>query len=223
MKILKFSTALLFALVIITACTNSVSHYLTNANCDPPCFMGITPGSTDSLETNKALLSSPLVSKDSILGSGMLKSQWYPISYSYNWKFLNGERGVVWLTSESKVAYIEIIEPKINLRQFINVYGEPSSLLIVPYWGSKTHVYLVYPEIGVILDIRKTLSNKDDLSIQAFDSIKTINYIDKTLLNSVIHFFVFGDVYEETPESKLTLIKQIWVGFGKYTSINYWN
>ncbi len=222
MKTFRILSVLLLTLTI-TSCGNLYSRYSINLDCAPPCFMGITPGLTSALETSELLLSSSLVDKNSIFGTGMLKSHWYPISYSYNWEFINGERGIVWLASESKVVYIELVNPKINLSQFFELYGEPSELFVVPYWGNKTHVYLVYSELGVILDVRETLSRKNVLSLGTMDRIKTINYIDKTLLDSVIHFFIFGDVYEETPESDLALIKQNWKGFGQYTSINYWN
>jgi hypothetical protein len=222
---MKFSRIFSFFLLalITTACNNQYSSNIANSGCNPPCFFGITPGLTNAIEVNELLSSSSFVLKDSILGSGMLKSTWYPISYSFSWEFSNGERGTVWLTSDSKVVYTEFKDPKLTLSQFIKLYGDPSSLLIVPFWGNKTYVYLVYPDIGVILEVRKILSAKDDLVIRSVDRIKTINYIDNSLLNSVIYFFVFGDEYELTPESKLVHILQAWSGFGKYKSIDYWN
>ena len=184
--------------------------------------MGIIPGETSALKTKELLSSSIYVKTESIYGSGMIPSQWYPVSYSFHWEFTNGSRGAVWTTGESKVVYIDIIKPKLNLAQFIKIYGKPSELLIIPYWGLKTDVYLVYSELGILLDIQKTISESNHVTVWSSNQIDSITYIDKELLIKFMQNFISRNVPEEVIDEKLREISQPWNGYGKYETIIFW-
>lgn len=184
--------------------------------------MGIIPGETSALKTKELLSSSIYVKTESIYGSGMIPSQWYPVSYSFNWKFTHGGRGGVWTTGESKVVFIEIDDPKLNLSQFIKIYGKPSVLLIIPYWGLKTHVYLVFSELGMIVDVNETISKSNHVTVRSSNQIDSITYVDKVLLIKFIQNFISRSVPEEDIDEKLREISQPWSGYGKYETINFW-
>lgn len=184
--------------------------------------MGITPGETSALKTQELLSSSLHVKTESIYGSGMIPRHWYPVSYSFDWKFTNGGRGTVWTTGESKVVYIDVANPKLSLSQFIKIYGEPSELFIVTYRGYKTHVYLVFSELGIIVDVNKTISESNYVTVRSKNQIDSITYIDKEVLNKFMYYSIFGNILGEEIDEKLREILQPWTGYGEYEIINFW-
>lgn len=221
-KICK-SAFVLFIFILLTGCEVKNFDYFAQPTCEPPCFMGITPARTNTLEAIDLLKSSPYIEVPSIDGSGMITRNWYPVSYSLEWDFVDRSKGVVWLSSESKVVNIDFIDPHISLSEFAKIYGNPSGVIISPYWGVKTHVYLLYPEIGVVLEIDKLLKKQQTVNIFRRDPISTITYVDKDLFYRFVHFYVFGDALSEKPLDELASIIQPWKGYGHYSLIDYWS
>jgi hypothetical protein len=221
-KIILSSLLFITLLFTIVSCSTKKSGFIYKPSCNPPCMLGIKPGFTSGLEAQNILYSSSYVDEQSIKGMSIVKKIWYPISYYYYWDFVDGSHGKAAVTGESKVELIELENININLNEYIRIYGEPSDLLIIPYWGYKTHVYVIYSDSGVVLDIYKTLSKNNVINLRSFDQIKSISYINKDLLYSTLHYFILGDIYEESPYEKIRKIIQPWKGYEKYKLIQFW-
>lgn len=141
-------------------------RWLKGIPCRPPCFEGVTPGSTTSAEAIKLLEQNPLVAHTKIYSPTMGSN-----IGSIAWDWIDGTRldtGQIGAggqlsydtkTSAQTISYIRATLPAYTLAEVIKAYGEPShivaALSINPEKSSfYYHVSITYLSQGLVLSTR---------------------------------------------------------------------
>jgi len=148
----------------LTSCKpkNDLEYILSNASCDSPCWLGMTPGATMVEEAHQQLVTYPgVVNQEKIFDVPAREA--YPqrirfeVLFSESLSYLHFENGQLSLIE------INVDKKKMKLESGIGLYGTPEKVIYQSYNCAArfvgqtrcTRIYLDYPQKGLILSYQQ--------------------------------------------------------------------
>jgi hypothetical protein len=123
-------------------------RWLNGVPCRPPCWEGITPGTTTYTEAFRLLLDNKFVDPDQVDGS--------PAADRIEWTWVDQKYGGWLSTSGVTVSWLLVELPhEVLLRDVVAAYGEPSHIAASWHFGVDSSAYslaFVWESAGFALD-----------------------------------------------------------------------
>ena len=188
MEILKLTLLSLF--LFITSCKpkepkgKTLEEILSNASCNPPCWMEMTPGVTTIEETRQQLAAhSNVIDQDSIFDYAPTEAYLAKIGWQVKDSEIEGT--LYYKTELLDHIYIRASEGKMNLKDGIALYGVPDKVIFeqsqckISFGDSLCmRVTLHYPEKGLQLSYVQQEGDSDKLIIDPNQEIDLVLFFD---------------------------------------------
>jgi hypothetical protein len=210
---------LLIIIPILSSCNKLSSSVVVDETCSPPCWEGITPGTTSRDEVHLLLEDISWVNGDSI-------QDVFTVSPNDSVKWMGTSKasdysGKIFLKGD--LVTVITISPKERVLKFVDIIhklGDPENILAVTTRGERaiTAVFILYPSKGYgFLDYYYSSNTDIDNPIQ----VKPEEYVKQVWYCKPEHFYKYmasGEI-AYLPINLVDTGMQKWVGFGKYKSI----
>jgi hypothetical protein len=161
------------------------SALVLDDSCEPPCWLGITPGVTSPWGVSEALLGARFVDQPSI-------DQWgdAPAVDRITWRFRRpaGDlAGFAYFEGE-RVSYLRILTlGAMDLGEALVKYGSPDA-----YWVEQrdltteawTQLNMIYPHIACVLEVRFDYTGKSvpaSITLSEDSAIRAVAYFDPSV------------------------------------------
>jgi hypothetical protein len=202
----------LFTMTLLASCSRTPSSVLDDLTCDVPCWKGIVVGETSKDEAIEILKQIPEIQKETLqLGSTDV--------IGWNYKGVRESDGALYFGESKVISFLTSFDPRTSLKEFINVFGEPSFVYVISPHGfdypPMLVVTFVYPEIGVCLyhqpSILSTQAPKN-YTISRRAKISRMYIVDPSLPNGQLEEGCLRGLDEDTYNKYV----REWTGYGKY-------
>ncbi len=185
-----FGLVFLALFIFITSCKpkelkgKTLEDILSNTSCNPPCWMGMTPGVTTIEETHQQLAAdSNLIDQDSIFDYVPTEVYLAKIGWQAQDSEVSGT--LYYKTELLDHIYIRADEGKMNLGNGIELYGIPEKVIFersqckINFGDSLCiRVILHYPEKGLQLSYVQRDGGNDKLIIDPNQQIDLVLFFD---------------------------------------------
>jgi hypothetical protein len=216
----KLFMFMLVVMIFINSCTNTqsrnaaISSVFLSDRCDPPCWYGITPGTTTREEAMEILKTIPIVDMDTIKSLYTIPTNerigWDGRSegmrYFGKLEFSSDIVKFIWLYFDKDITFDELI----------TVLGKPEKALIFYVKGSERDtlsIDVLYPSRGIWFnDYYYTLDRKNPIQIAEDEKVQSVYYCDP---EDLFVFFTSGPI-SDYPRDIIDKGLQDWKGFGDY-------
>ena len=189
--------------ILFLVLSNKIDQSLVgNDICSPPCVAGIQPGltsTTDALQILKNLKTSD-ESNPTVLESGIIRSK---VEGTYYYFY----------SKDSLITQIDTRPKSTNLKEVINLFGEPSYLNKGKIRDGYYFVSLFYPEKGLVFVIG---GNKELYTIEPNMSVAKAIFLEPSDITTIINSLYGKEIIEET----LANIQE-WKGYGNYLNNDF--
>lgn len=206
--------------VIAFGCAQNKSVIIDQSSCHPPCWNGIVPGYTKSKEGLQYLYELPEINQSSIyvpeLDSG---------KGSISWNFISvySERFGRFYFDNNEISLIQFyMHNHIALSKFIEEFGEPDIVSIIPSWGEARYytINIIYSDYGLALRkiIPSVFQSRSYIRIQPNLRVEEVYYFEPLTVKS------YTDTYYYFDAPNLDIFQfsyQSWNGYGKYNIIDW--
>lgn len=185
-------------MALLLVFSNKVDQSLVgNDICSPPCVAGIRPGTTSTADALQILknLETNNEGNPTILESGIIRSKVEDTYYYF-------------YSKDSLITQIDTTPKSTNLREVINLFGQPSYLDKGKIRDGGYFVSLFFPEKGLVFVIG---GNKELYTIDSDMSVAKAIFLEPSDITTMINSLYGKEIIEET----LANI-QVWKGYGSY-------
>jgi len=191
---------------------------LTGKPCEPPCWQGLTPGSSTEDDVNQFMETSKFVDRDSVFRGDITTASAGVVGVSVQWQSvveMHGSKG--WNSFHIEDGVVQSIETyldfEVTLGELLDRYGPPTSLRAQysPPPSVDAEITLFYPELG--LAARVLLKPPEDhLELQPGSTVERVWYFSPRPLEELCD--LSGAVrFPDKPEH-IEIVLQPWEGYG---------
>ena len=181
---------LLLVSLVLAACV-AERNKLFQSPCAAPCWYGVTPGETTESQLRRLIPSFPYYQqqesswwerKDPTYGLSRAPE---PAMSRFDMAVDDGlEAGLGITLLDDVVARIEIrsawgllgqTDLGLSLGEALALYGEPSRVMVGQGCGGDQfclNLYLIYPDVGVVVATTASIAREDPLEVQAAESLR---------------------------------------------------
>ena len=188
----------IFSATLFLVLSNKVDQSLIGTDiCSPPCVAGIRPGitsTTDTLQILKNLKTSD-ESNPTVLESGVIRSKVGNAYYYFKSK-------------DGLIVQIDTRPKSTNLKEVINLYGQPSYLRKGKIRDGFYFVSVYYPSKGLVFVIG---SNKELYTVEPNMSVEKAIFLEPSDITTMT-MFLYGEKFTEEVLANI----QTWNGYGNY-------
>ena len=200
----------IFLCMILISCSKQEDLSLIKSNtCTPPCWNGISPGSTNGEEVLNTLVNLKTVKQETVKRDTASHLLFKDVIF---WNFVEANSGVIYLL-DNRVAQIDFQNTNYSLGNLIELYGEPDHVIFYPYNGKSWKVNVLYKKKGIWLYYTKNQTKDWMVDIQPTDLITRVSFFDPSLLDSILTNF--GSFFLKDENLKIEDVKQAWKGYGE--------
>jgi hypothetical protein len=210
---MKFRLALvLFAMNILVSCSRTPSSVLDDPTCDVPCWKGIVVGETSKDEALEILKQIPEIQNETFrLGSTDV--------IGWNYQGVRESDGALYFGESKVIVFLTSFDPRTSLKEFINVFGEPSFVYVRSsfpgFYTPMLVVTFVYPEKGVCLHHQPSILSTQapkNYTISTRVKISRMYIVDPSIPNGQLKEGCLRGLDEDTYNKYV----REWTGYGKY-------
>lgn len=201
---------MIFLCMALISCSKQEDlSLIKNNTCTPPCWNGISPGSTNGEEVLITLVNLKTVKQETVKRATASHLLFKDVIF---WDFIEANSGVIYLL-DNRVALIDIRNTIYSLSNLIELYGEPDHVIFYPYNGKSWKVNVLYEKKGVWYYYTKNQAKNWMIDIQPTDQITLISFLDPSLLDPILSNS--GSFFLKDENLKIEDVKQAWNGYGE--------